>query len=154
MTVRKNASSLTAPERADFVNALKKLKTAPSRFAPPTTGRYDDYVYIHMQAMLELSINDPAKPVANGNWTLVSDMRMPMWAHRCPAFLPWHRELLYQFERDLQMISGDVNLAIPYWDWSVDQSRSGRLGSRILWAEMAPTGLSPAAHSRVRKIGN
>jgi tyrosinase len=125
MIIRKSVSSLTGPERTAFVNAVKALKSAPSRFTPPTTGRYDDYVYVHMQAMLELAINDPTQPVANGNWTLVSDMRMPMWAHRCPAFLPWHRELLYQFERDLQTVSHDPNLAIPYWDWSVDQSPDG-----------------------------
>lgn len=125
MNVRKNISSLSAAERAAYVSAIKRLKAAPSRFTPPTTGRYDDYVYIHMQAMLELSINDPARPVANGNWTMVSEMRMPMWAHRCPAFLPWHRELLYQFERDLQVVSGDPHLAIPYWDWSVEQAPNG-----------------------------
>jgi tyrosinase len=125
MATRKNAATLTAAERQAFVNAVKQLKAAPSKFAPPTTGRYDDYVYVHMQAMLDLSINDSTQPVANGNWTATSSMRMPMWAHRCPAFLPWHRELLYQFERDLQAVSGDSSLAIPYWDWSSDQSPTG-----------------------------
>src|SRR6516164_4925605 len=89
-------------------------------------SRYDDYVYVHMQAMLDLTIVDSTKPVANGNVSFdPNSMRMPMWAHRCPAFLPWHRELLYQFERDLQAVSGDPNLAIPYWDWSQDQSPEG-----------------------------
>ncbi len=100
MNTRKNVSALTAP----------------SRFTPPSMSGYDDYVYIHMQAMLELSMDDPAKPIANGNWTVVSNIRMRMWAHRCPAFLSWHRELLYQFERDLQTVRRDVNLTIPYWD--------------------------------------
>jgi tyrosinase len=122
MVTRKSVASLSAQERAAYVGAVLKLKAAPSRFNPPTTGRYDDYVYVHMQAMLVLSINDPTQPVANGNWTLVSDMRMPMWAHRCPAFPAWHRELLHQFELDLQAVSGDNTLAIPYWDWSVSQS--------------------------------
>jgi len=125
MATRKNVSKLSPAERSSFVAALKGLKAAPSKFNPATAGRYDDYVYVHMQAMLELRINDRAKPVSNGNWTLVSGMRMPMWAHRCPAFLPWHRELLYQFERDLQAVSGDSQLGIPYWDWSVDQSPNG-----------------------------
>jgi tyrosinase len=121
---RKNQSSLTPDERAAFVRALKLLKAAPSQCTPPTRGRYDDYVYIHMQAMLVLSITDPSKPVENGNWTSAGDMRMPMWAHRCPAFFPWHRELLHQFELDLQRVSGDPNMALPYWDWSVSQSPS------------------------------
>src|SRR5258708_7311243 len=106
MAVRKSVRTLSAVERTTFVNGLKALKQAPSRFNPPTAGRYDDYVYIHMQAMLIMSVNDRSKPVRNGNWTLIDDMRMPMWAHRCPAFLPWHRELLRQFERDLRAFTG------------------------------------------------
>src|SRR5262245_53882176 len=124
MAVRKSVSTLSVSERKAYVNAVLALKAAPSQFTPPTTGRYDDYVYIHMQAMLELTINDRTKPVTNGNWTMTSPMRMPMWAHRCPAFLPWHRVFLYQFERDLQAISGDASIGIPYWDWSIDQSKT------------------------------
>jgi tyrosinase len=122
MALRKSASTLTPGERAAFVAAVKQLKTAPSEFTPPTTSRYDDYVYVHMQAMLVIKVNDPSKPVVNTNWTEVSIMRMPMWAHRCPAFLPWHRELLRNFEKDLQTVSGNLALGIPYWDWSVDQN--------------------------------
>ena len=113
MATRKNVNRLGSAERIAYVDAIKKLKLAPSNFTPPTMSRYDDYVYIHMQAMLVLKINDATKPVVNGNWTLTSDMRMPMWAHRCPAFLPWHRELLYQFERDLQAVCGDPMMGIP-----------------------------------------
>ena len=122
MPVRKSVSSLSTTERAAFVQALKLLKAAPSQFNPPTPGRYDDYVYTHMQAMLVIKITDTSKPVRNGNWSMTSDMRMPMWAHRCPAFLPWHRELLHQFERDLQRVSANAQLGLPYWDWTVDQS--------------------------------
>ncbi len=126
MAVRKNVATLSATERQAYVAALKELKAAPSQFTPQTSGRYDDYVYVHMQAMLELSINDMTKPVTNDNITFdPNSMRMPVWAHRCPAFLAWHRELLYQFERDLQAVSGDPSLGIPYWDWSVDQSPTG-----------------------------
>jgi len=71
-----------------------------------------------------LTIPDTSMKVRNGNWVAEDDMRMPMWAHRCPAFLPWHRELLHQFELDLQSISKDSNLGIPYWDWSQSQSKT------------------------------
>jgi tyrosinase len=125
MAIRKNVAALGIDERRAYVAALKQLKAVPSRMRPATTSRYDDYVYVHMQAMLELRIDDPSKPVANGNFTITSPMRMPMSAHRCPAFLPWHRELLYQLERDLQALSGNPDLAIPYWDWSTDQRPDG-----------------------------
>jgi tyrosinase len=124
MVTRKNQSSLTVSERAEYVNALKTLKKSPSQFNPPTTSRYDDFVYVHMQAMLIMKIIDRTKPVRNGNVKVTSDMRMPMWAHRCPAFFPWHRELLHQLESELQKAAQNPNLAIPYWDWSVDQSKN------------------------------
>ena len=44
--------------------------------------------------------------------------------HRGPAFLPWHREFLRRFERDLQNAAQDPLLGLPYWDWSVDSSKT------------------------------
>lgn len=44
----------------------------------------------------------------------------PGWAHDSPAFLPWHRYLIRQFELDLQAI--DPTISLPYWDWTVDNS--------------------------------
>jgi Common central domain of tyrosinase len=56
-------------------------------------GKYDTYVETHQNAM---------------------------GAHRGPAFLPWHREFLLRFERDLQQAMGDGNFGLPYWDWAYD----------------------------------
>jgi hypothetical protein len=96
MGCRKNQAQLTSGERAAFVNAVLKLKNeTPSQLG--LASRYDDYVQIHMNSM----------------------MATPGWAHQGPAFLPWHRELLRQFEMDLQAI--DPTVSIPYWDWTVDQ---------------------------------
>ena len=42
----------------------------------------------------------------------------PMAAiHRSPAFLPWHRRFIFDFERELQRVSGNPNLGLPYWNW-------------------------------------
>ena len=38
--------------------------------------------------------------------------------HNCPAFLPWHRRFLWDFEKELQRVSGNPNLGVPYWNWS------------------------------------
>ena len=40
-----------------------------------------------------------------------------MAIHSCPAFLPWHRRFLWDLEKELQRVSGNPNLGIPYWNW-------------------------------------
>ena len=37
--------------------------------------------------------------------------------HSCPAFLPWHRRFIWDLERELQRVSGNPNLGLPYWNW-------------------------------------
>ena len=40
-----------------------------------------------------------------------------MAIHSSPAFLPWHRRFLWDFEKELQRVSNNPNLGIPYWNW-------------------------------------
>ncbi len=96
MRIRKNVKDLAPADKAAFINAVLVLKTKPSVLHPadPTRNRYDDYPETHMNAM----------------------MASPGWAHGGPAFFPWHRELLLQFENDLNAITPGVT--IPYWDWT------------------------------------
>ncbi|MDB5391002.1 MAG: tyrosinase [Planctomycetaceae bacterium] len=92
---RANYRSLSATQRKTYVDALLKLK----KDGNPATGRnYDTYVNWHYQ-MMQLPM---------------SQMR----AHMSPMFLPWHREYLRLLELDLQAVSGDSTLAIPYWNWA------------------------------------
>jgi tyrosinase len=104
MNERKNQSVLSALEKRAFTDAVVALKTrVPSQIG--LTNRYDDYVQIHVDSM----------------------MTTPGWAHRAPAFGPWHRILLRNLELDLQAIEPTVSL--PYWDWSVDTSNGTGPGS-------------------------
>jgi tyrosinase len=98
MRLRKNVKHLSPGEKAAYVNAVLTLKTKPSVMHPADPGfsRYDDYVELHMNAMMTSPL--------------------PGWAHRGPAFFPWHRVMLLQFENDLVGI--DANVTIPYWDWT------------------------------------
>src|SRR6266850_5977808 len=90
-----------------FRDAVVALKSAPSKLPAPHTqaNRYDDYVYIHQQSMAGHASSDPG----------------PHPGHKGPAFFPWHREFLRQFELDLRAVSGDPNMCLPYWDFSRDQ---------------------------------
>ncbi|MCZ6582261.1 MAG: tyrosinase family protein [Thaumarchaeota archaeon] len=54
---------------------------------------------------------------------------MNQGAHGGPAFLPWHREYLRRFERDLQDEIPDIGL--PYWDWSTDGDTANPTQSSI-----------------------
>ena len=69
-------------------------------------SRYDDFVWAHHQVMMQ-GPNDPSGP---------------NYAHRGPAFGPWHRELLKLFEQELRNAVGDPDLSLPYWDWTKDQT--------------------------------
>lgn len=101
MKCRKNFKRLTADEKKRFVDAFVKLADSTlhdSVLMPGMMSRYGDYPMTHMNAMM------------GGN----------AWAHGNSSFLPWHRELLYQFEKDLQAI--DSSVMLPYWDWTREQS--------------------------------
>ncbi|MCZ6761197.1 MAG: tyrosinase family protein [Gemmatimonadetes bacterium] len=98
MAVRKNALTLSAAEKSAFVQAVKALKA---------NGTYDQYVLWHVQAMAQGT--PPGTPPSIRNA-----------AHRGPAFFPWHREFLRRLELDLQNVSGDPNMGLPYWDWATD----------------------------------
>ncbi len=83
MAIRKDANTLTSAERAEFVAAIRALKTE---------GIYDQFVLRHANAIMSA-------------------------IHRAPAFLPWHRRFIFDLELELQRVSGNPNLGIPYWNW-------------------------------------
>jgi len=41
-------------------------------------------------------------------------------AHGGPIFLPWHRLFLLRLEEVLQIVLGDDDFGLPYWDWAAD----------------------------------
>jgi tyrosinase len=101
MRTRKNVKALTETEKKNFVTAVLALKKKPSTLHPGNTGssRYDDYVEVHRNAT-----------------NTATTLNQAGWAHGGPAFLPWHREFILQFENDLAAI--DASVTLPYWDWT------------------------------------
>lgn len=88
---------------ADIANDI-----AAGMLGPGSTlvSRYDDFVWAHHQVMM-LGPNGGSGP---------------NFAHRGPAFGPWHRQLLKLYEQELRNASGDPDLCLPYWDWTKDQT--------------------------------
>lgn len=94
LAVRKNATALTDRERLEFIDAVRQLKTT---YRPgEKVSVYDQYVNLHRAALASSHIHDD------------------------PTILPWHRQFLANFERDLQSIN--PNVTIPYWDFAVDRT--------------------------------
>ncbi|MGM8909244.1 tyrosinase family protein [Psychrobacter sp. 1U1] len=128
MTCRKNVNSLTTEEKAAFINAIKLMKAELYAYVddendaahvralyPLINNTYDKYVLDHYMAM------NWATP---GGWDWALDPMSPSLfmirngAHRGPAFLPWHRAYIRQFELDLDRLVPGVTL--PYWNWAAD----------------------------------
>lgn len=101
--VRKNVKDLTAQERADFVQAIKAMKTVPSPY-DASMNYYDQFVYWHLKAFYCTGDGD-------------GHMEGMYPAHMAPTFLPWHRVFLDMFEGALRDVSGKP-ITIPYWDWT------------------------------------
>jgi tyrosinase len=116
LKLRKNVLELTTAEKQAFRNAIKTLKTTV-----PTNSElsiYDQFVLRHVLTM-GFRQRLGATGSAEGN---------P--AHSYPAFLPWHRQFLREFEAELQKV--DPMVTIPYWDWTDPRSLAVILADNFL----------------------
>ncbi len=77
---------------ANTLSATERLELVNAILELKASGIYDQFVLRH----------------ANADMFAI---------HRSPAFLPWHRRFLWDFEKELQRVSNNPNLGIPYWNW-------------------------------------
>src|SRR5258708_26465989 len=56
------------------------------------------------------------------NWTNQASIHNNHCPHTNWWLLPWHRAYLVYFERICQKLGGDSTFAIPYWNWTIDQT--------------------------------
>jgi tyrosinase len=102
-TVRRDWRSLSHAERCRFIDVQQEFWR---RNPDPATG---------------LTAYDT-------NFTLVHRDNTPV-AHQVPAFLPWHRRFLRDYEAALRAI--DPAISLPYWNWAADNTR---LNASAIWA--------------------
>ena len=101
MTVRcrKSIYELDSTELNNLRSAMQAIKTS---------GVWDWFVQAHAQSMNRPTPLPPEAP----------DISVRNAAHRGPAFLPWHRHFIKQFEEALQV--EDPTVMLPYWPWEED----------------------------------
>ncbi len=51
------------------------------------------------------------------SWRYWVNVHLNFCPHDISYFLAWHRGYIFYFERQLQIVSGNPNLALPYWDY-------------------------------------
>jgi hypothetical protein len=117
------AAGATLASRAEMVAVRQDVATAarsPHRLAllDATIGE--------MQRRSELDPHDPkgwrAHALEHHAVCAAVSNADDAQVHGCWWFLPWHRAFLAVTEWKLRAISGDPELALPYWNWSSDRS--------------------------------
>lgn len=97
--VRKSIGTFTNAQMDTLTNAILAMKQRPSIYNPDFNA-YDYFVDLHY----------------NASFTHYSN------AHHSPGFLPWHREFILRFEKELRISTGNPNYMLPYWDWTDNAS--------------------------------
>ncbi|MEE6473035.1 hypothetical protein FKM82_009823 [Ascaphus truei] len=122
LLIRKEIFQLSTAEKDKFIaylNLAKRTTSADYVIAIGTyaqmnngsnplfadTNVYDLFVWMHYYASRDAFLDGDTV------WRNID------FAHEAPAFLPWHRFFLLQWEHEIQKLTGDENFTIPYWDW-------------------------------------
>ncbi|KAF4834376.1 Tyrosinase-like protein orsC [Colletotrichum tropicale] len=99
--IRHEWRQLSLEQRLDYIDSIKCLMTLPSEgndLWPGAKSRYDDFQGMHIYMTKQVHFNGP--------------------------FLPWHRWMLYLFEKELR-IKCDYKGTLPYWDMGLDNTAEG-----------------------------
>lgn len=107
---RRNIHDMSSSDATALQAAYRALNTTSN----PTWGRF---VFMH------------------GVFGAIVHSRTGFLSHR---FLPWHRLMVWKFERQIRATRGGSNLYIPYWTWW-QPSSSSRKGLPRTWARFRPT---------------
>ena len=97
--IRRNIATVDKKERDLLIDAFIQLNHV---YVSPSGSRSDF----------------PAGHVSK--WFKQDEIHQGSHVHQCPAFLPWHREMLNRFEALLRSIHPELSL--HYWDWNFDPS--------------------------------
>ncbi|MEE6526383.1 hypothetical protein FKM82_027013, partial [Ascaphus truei] len=126
IVIRREIRELSFLEQKRFFSYLALAKTTKSKdFVILSTGDrhhrdtyrfvdasiYDVFAWIHYYSMKPILINSTFDSTRN-------------YAHQGPAFPGWHRLGLVSLEREIQLMTGDKDFALPYYDWRGEKNCS------------------------------
>lgn len=126
-TIRRNIFQLSKTERQKFISYLNLAKNTISQDYVIITGIYNqtsnssgtmfrDVSIYDLFVWLHYYVSRPALLGGENNMWMQVD-----FGHWAPAFLPWHRVFLLRWEHEIRKVTGDLDFAIPYWDWRDSQ---------------------------------
>ncbi|CAH2281598.1 tyrosinase-like [Pelobates cultripes] len=126
MIIRREIRELSFLEKKRLFSYLALAKTTKSKdFVVLITGDrhhretyrfidaslYDVFAWMHYYAMKPILINNTFDLIKN-------------FAHQGPSFPGWHRLAILFLERQIQLMTGDEDFSIPYYDWRGEKNCS------------------------------
>lgn len=118
LKVRRDIRTLSREERMELRDAFIKLKNEGNS---QTGVTYDTFNRLH-------DADD-----------------MMLYGHMAPSFLPWHRYFVYLMELELQNLTGNPNLTIPYWDFIEDSGLTSVFRADFMGGNGIGNSSTPAA---------
>lgn len=112
--------SACTPESLDAF--LEKIRNRPRRRNIASLPASDPYVAQYATVVREMKSRSQANASDPTGWQAFVDLHRDWCPHGTWLWLPWHRELLFRFERIAQDILGDASFAVPYWNWTEQRS--------------------------------
>lgn len=103
------------------------IANRPTRRRLQSSPEVDAVLEVYKRAIQAMRGLDSSAPSNNAGWTNQAHIHgTPRGFNYCHRdnreFLTWHRAYLFQFEKICQTVSGDKQFAIPYWNWTLDNS--------------------------------
>lgn len=110
----------------------EKIRNRPIRRNIATMSASDPYIAQYAQVVRTMRDRSAANPADPTGWEGFVVLHRRWCPHGNWLWLPWHRELLFRFERIAQNILEDPSFGVPYWNWTEQRSippafRSGDL---------------------------
>lgn len=115
---------LSSPSAQTFLDGVLRLSTRSTGITPAQINQSDVIVRAPGARLVgpAAQLGQPLSWWDLFTWWHVAAMSWPAGAgnraHEGPIFLPWHRLYLRRLEEAIQIVTGDANFALPYWDWA------------------------------------